>query len=179
MATALLIMDFEMTMVGRLEQPDALLGNVRATLAAARSAGVPILYVVVRFREGYPEVSPTNKFFSALINGGTPLQEGTDSAAIHPAVAPQPGDLLITKRRVSAFTGSDLEVVLRAGQLTHLVLCGISTSGVVLSTVREASDKDFRLTVLADCCADADAEAHRVLMANIFPRQATVIDHRT
>jgi nicotinamidase-related amidase len=76
-------------------------------------------------------------------------------------------------RRVSAFTGSDLEVVLRAGEIRHLVLCGIATSGVVLSTVREAADKDYRLTV-ADLCADMDAETHAVLTGKVFPRQARV-----
>ena len=73
---------------------------------------------------------------------------------VHPAIAPQAGDITCVKRRVSAFTGSDLEVVLRAQDIRHLVLAGVATSGVVLSTVREAGDKDFRITVLSDCCAD-------------------------
>ncbi len=82
---------------------------------------------------------------------------------------------MVTKRRVSAFTGSDLEVVLRAAEVRHLVLCGIATSGVVLSTVREAADKDYRLTVLADLCADTDPEVHSLLIGKVFPRQARVI----
>jgi nicotinamidase-related amidase len=81
----------------------------------------------------------------------------------------------VIKRRVSAFTGSDLEVILRAHGIQHIVLIGIATSGVVLSTVREASDKDYRLTVLADCCADGDEEVHRVLTTKVFPRQADVL----
>jgi nicotinamidase-related amidase len=68
-----------------------------------------------------------------------------------------------------------LEVVLRAQGITHLVLCGIATSGVVLSTLREAADKDYQLTVLSDCCADSDEEVHRVLISKIFPRQAEVV----
>ena len=78
------------------------------------------------------------------------------------------------KRRVSAFSGSDLEVVLRSLGVSHLVLTGIATSGVVLSTTREAADKDYRITVLADCCADRDEEVHRVLTTKVFPRQADV-----
>ncbi len=58
--------------------------------------------------------------------------------------------------------------------VSHLVLAGIATSGVVLSTVREAADRDYQLTVLADGCADADEEVHRVLLGKVFPRQATV-----
>ena len=83
--------------------------------------------------------------------------------------------MVVTKRRVSAFTGSDLEVVLRSGEVDSLVLTGIATSGVVLSTLRQAADLDYRLTVLADGCLDADPEVHRVLTEKLFPRQADVL----
>jgi nicotinamidase-related amidase len=82
---------------------------------------------------------------------------------------------IVTKRRVGAFSTTDLETVLQAKQSSHLVLIGMATSGVVLSTVRWAADADYELTVLADGCADADDEVHRVLMQKVFPRQATVI----
>jgi hypothetical protein len=94
---------------------------------------------------------------------------------IHPDVAPQPDDIIITKKRVSAFAGSDLDIVLRAGGIDHLVLTGIATSGVVLSTLRQAADLDFNLTVLTDGCLDSDPEVHRVLTEKVFPRQAEVI----
>jgi len=81
----------------------------------------------------------------------------------------------VVKKRVSAFSGSDLEVLLRSLDITHLVLTGIATSGVVLSTLREAADKDYRLTVRADGCLDADEEVHRVLIGKLFPRQADVV----
>jgi nicotinamidase-related amidase len=83
---------------------------------------------------------------------------------------------VVTKRRVSAFAGSDLDVVLRALDARHLVLCGLSTSGVVLSTLRAAADQDYALTVLRDACADPDEEVHRVLTEKVFPRQAEVLD---
>jgi len=94
---------------------------------------------------------------------------------VHASVAPLGHEVVICKKRVSAFAGSDLEVVLRAYDLQHLVLTGIATSGVVLSTLREAADKDFKITVLADACADRDEEVHRVLTTKIFPRQAEVM----
>ena len=59
--------------------------------------------------------------------------------------------------------------------VANLVLAGISTSGVVLSTVRAAADLDFGLTVLADACTDGDPEVHRVLTEKVFPRQADVV----
>jgi nicotinamidase-related amidase len=66
-------------------------------------------------------------------------------------------------------------VILRAGGITHLVLAGIATSGVVLSTLRQAADLDYQLTVLSDGCLDADVEVHQVLTEKIFPRQAEVV----
>ncbi|WP_433088331.1 cysteine hydrolase family protein [Dactylosporangium sp. CA-052675] len=76
---------------------------------------------------------------------------------------------------MSAFAGSDLDMVLRAGGIEHLVLTGIATGGVVLSTLRQAADLDFALTVLADGCLDDDPEVHRVLVGKVFPRQAGVL----
>jgi nicotinamidase-related amidase len=81
---------------------------------------------------------------------------------------------VITKRRISAFAGSDLEVILRSREIDHLVLTGVATSGVVLSTLRQAADLDYRLTVLADGCYDPDPEVHRILTEKVFPRQADV-----
>jgi nicotinamidase-related amidase len=75
---------------------------------------------------------------------------------------------------VSAFSGSDLDVLLRGAGADTLVLSGIATSGVVLSTLRQAADLDYRITVLADACADRDPEVHRVLLEKVFPRQAVV-----
>jgi nicotinamidase-related amidase len=93
---------------------------------------------------------------------------------IHPGVAPGPDDVVVVKKRVSAFTGSDLDVVLRSLEVDSLVLTGIATSGVVLSTLRQAADLDYRLTVLADGCLDADPEVHQVLLGKVFPRQAEI-----
>jgi nicotinamidase-related amidase len=130
--------------------------------------------VIIGFRAGYPEVSKRNKSFGAISGTGR-FTEGDPGSAIHPAVAPDSADIIVTKRRVSAFAGSDLEVVLRAGGIDHLVLAGIATSGVVLSTLRQAADLDYQLTVLAEGCLDADPEVHRVLMEKVFPRQADVV----
>jgi nicotinamidase-related amidase len=135
---------------------------------------LPIIYVVVRFRNGYPEVNPQNKRFSSLKETGR-LREGTQGAEIHARLAPQPGDIVVTKRRVGAFSTTDLEAILRANNISTLALFGISTSGVVLSTVRWAADLDYQILVVADACADFDDEVHRVLTEKVFPGQATVV----
>jgi nicotinamidase-related amidase len=165
-------MDVQRVVVDRYPDP-GYLPRLGEAIGAARAGGLRVIYVVVGFRPGYPEISTRNKMFSRLAR--TAGAAGSDEATqVHPDVAPEPGDVLVTKRRVSAFAGSDLDMVLRAGDIDRLVLTGIATSGVVLSTVRQAADLDFGLTVLADGCLDADPEVHRVLTEKVFPHQADV-----
>jgi nicotinamidase-related amidase len=170
--TALLVMDVQNNIASRFEGNEEVLLPFQKSVEAARRHTIPVIFVRVAFREGYPEVSPRNKAFSALSRFGGMIDTAMQ---IHKTVQPQPGEPVVTKRRVSAFTGSDLEVILRSRQIDTLILSGISTSGVVLSTLREAADKDFALTVLSDACLDADPEVHRVLMEKVFPRQAEVL----
>jgi nicotinamidase-related amidase len=173
--SALLVMDVQNGIVDRLGNgAGPLLAAVGTATGAARASGVTVVYVRVAFRPGSPEISPRNRTFSAVAGTGG-LGEDDPATQIHPDVAPQPGDLVVTKKRVSAFVGSDLDVVLRSLEVGSLVLTGISTSGVVLSTVRQAADLDFGLAVLEDGCADPDPEVHRVLLDKVFPRQATVL----
>ncbi|HEX3425021.1 MAG TPA: isochorismatase family cysteine hydrolase [Acidimicrobiales bacterium] len=173
--TALLVMDVQNGIVGRVPAgSEALLAALKRAVAGARGADIAVIYVRVAFRPGAPEASQHNRAFSALAaRGGM----GVDDPAtqVHPQVALQPDDIVVTKKRVSAFAGSDLDVVLRSLEIDSLVLSGIATSGVVLSTLRQAADLDFELTVLRDGCADADPEVHRVLLDKVFPRQAAVV----
>jgi nicotinamidase-related amidase len=171
--TALLIMDVQQGIVERFAGDAGYLGRLATAITAARAADVMVSYVTVTFRPGYPEVSDRNKSFAAIAGTGR-FTDGDTGTQIPAAVAPAPGEAVVTKRRVSAFTGSDLDVLLRARRIEHLVLAGIATSGVVLSTLRQAADLDYRLTVLADGCLDGDPEVHQVLLHKVFPRQAEV-----
>jgi nicotinamidase-related amidase len=175
LSSALLVMDIQAGTIGRVEDSKTLLANIGQAIAAARSAQIPVIYVVVGFRKGIPEIGSvtTNKSFSAIKGSGFPGIE--EPIQVDPAVAPQPAEMVVTKRRVSAFAGSDLEVILRGHKIEHLILTGIATSGVVLSTAREAADKDYILSILSDGCADLDPEVHSVLMNKVFPRQAEVM----
>ncbi|GLX70447.1 cysteine hydrolase family protein [Paenibacillus glycanilyticus] len=171
--TAFLIMDLQNGIVSRFADNMEVLQPFREALDAARANDIPVIFVRVGFNEGYPEVSPRNKAFSAFTkHGGMTIHD--EATQIHEFVKPLPGEPVVTKFRISAFAGSNLEVILRAKQIENLVICGISTSGVVLSTVREAADKDYAVTVLKDACLDADPEVHRVLTEKVFPRQAEV-----
>ncbi len=174
--TAVLIMDYENDIVSMIPEDArvALLEKASVVLKEARQAKLPIIYVVVRFREGYPEINLQNRLFRSLKESGR-LLEGSPGAEINAKVAPQPGDIVVTKRRVGAFSTTDLETVLRSKNISTLALFGISTSGVVLSTVRWAADMDYSLVVISDLCADRDPEVNRVLMDKVFPWQATVV----
>ncbi|MHB9856937.1 cysteine hydrolase family protein [Streptomyces sp. YIM S03343] len=147
---------------------------MRKAIEAARASEHAVVHVMVGFRPGRAEVNPRNKMFGALARSAAPPQEERANA-LHPEVAPLSLEPVVVKRRVSGFAGSDLDMVLRSGGIEHLVLAGIATSGVVLSTLRQAADLDYGLTVLADACADADPEVHRVLMEKVFPQQAEVM----
>jgi nicotinamidase-related amidase len=174
MNTSLLVMDMQPTILGRLPDASPLIACVVKTIAHARATKIPVIYVRVGFRQGGPEMNPNNKIFAAgrSVMATSNMEE---MLKIHPFVEPMAEDVVVTKRRISAFTGSDLEVVLRSFGIQHIVLTGVSTSGVVLSTTREAADKDYRITILSDGCADADEEVHRVLTTKVFPRQADVM----
>lgn len=174
--TALLVMDFQKLIVeGYAADTAPLLSRTASLLEAARNAGIAVIYVVVGFRPGYPEVSQRNMTFGAIRDSGRFIADDS-SAGIHPAAAPRADEAVVTKHRVGAFAGTDLDMILRAADIDTLLLAGIATSGVVLSTLRHAADADYRLCVVGDCCSDRDAEVHRVLLDKVFPRQAIVTE---
>ncbi|MDB5055258.1 MAG: isochorismatase hydrolase [Bacilli bacterium] len=172
--TALLIMDMQNGIVSRFAEKGEVLLPFQKAVEAARRHTIPVIFVRVAFRKGYPDVSPRNKSFSAISGFGGMTVSDT-ATQIHESFQPQLDEPVVTKLRVSAFAGSDLEVILRSRQIDTLILSGIATSGVVLSTLREAADRDFAITVLSDACLDADPEVHRVLTEKVFPRQADVL----
>src|SRR6202035_5343706 len=107
------------------------------------------------------------------------LQQGAPGLEIHPSLAPEERDIVLTKHRVSSFVGSGLDVVLSSLGVTDLVLAGVSTSTAVLGTAMAAADMDFGLHVLSDACFDARMDArtdiHDLLMDDVLPAMATVL----
>jgi nicotinamidase-related amidase len=173
--SAVLIMDYQTDIVAYVgAQQEPLLTRASRVLQGSRDAKIPVIYVVVGFRPGYPEVSPRNSRFGAIKQTGR-FMANAPGSEVYAAVAPHDGDITVVKHRVSAFSGTDLDMILRAKDIETLVLLGIATSGVVLSTLRHAADSDYRCIVLKDCCADRDAEVHRCLVEKVFPMQAAVV----
>jgi nicotinamidase-related amidase len=175
--TAVIAMDCQAGIVSiYAKPPEEFLERASGLLKAARTAGLLVIHIQVGFRPGLPEISDRNKIFAALKANPQhqKLFEGP-AGAVHPALGPEPGDIVVTKHRVSAFAGTDFEMILRAKEIGTIVLFGIATSGVVLSTLLEACDADFNVIVISDCCADLDAELHDALLNKLFPRRAEVI----
>ncbi|OBT45032.1 hypothetical protein VE00_04157 [Pseudogymnoascus sp. WSF 3629] len=172
--TALLIMDLQNGILDSVPTASSLLPLYATTIAAARAASIPIIYIKLGFRPHHPDISPLNKMLERVKPFGG-FVEGSDATAVHPSIAPIDGDIIVTKRRVSAFASTDLELVLRSLGVQRVVLGGVLTSGVVLSTVRGAADLDYGVTVLRDLCFDGDEEVHRVLVEKVFPKQADVV----
>lgn len=168
--TALLVMDVQSGIIERINNKEVFLNKTKKAVKFAHHNDIQVIYVVVGFRRGFPEISQNNKSFSAI-------RQIADEGMVNPKpiLEIDRDDIIVVKHRVSAFSGSDLEMILNSKNINNLVLSGIATSGVVLSTVREAADKDFQLTVLSDICADFDEEVHDLLIGKIFPRQANVI----
>lgn len=174
--TAVLSMDLQAGIVAQYARDAGLIPRVGGILAEARKKGVTVIHVRVGFRPGLPEVSARNVLFGAIRENPQwqKLFEGA-MGDVDPGVGVHETDVMVTKHRVDAFYGTDLEMILRAKETDTLILFGIATSGVVLSTLLHASDADYRLIVVKDCCVDQDAEVHSVLMEKIFSRRATVV----
>ncbi len=169
-------MDYQNAIVGMLGEPDDLLSRAAEAIAVVRRQGGHVGYVRVAFEDAdFEAIPPTSKMGERVGASAQAFHSDSPTTAVHERVAPQNGDIVVRKTRVGAFSTIDLEEQLCEHGVDTLILAGISTSGVVLSTVRDASDRDYRVLVLADATADRDAEVHEFLIERIFPRQADVI----
>lgn len=173
--TALLVLDMQTMLLSRYSETTQFTSKVAASIKHAKQLGITVIYVTVGFRKGLPEIDPGNKRFSQLSSylNNMEMEQMTEITPELPF--DKKDDLKIVKKRHSAFSGSDLEIILQSKKIRHLVLCGTATGGVVLSTALEATDKDYMLTILSDGCLDQDIELHNMLMQKLFPRLAEVL----
>jgi nicotinamidase-related amidase len=175
---ALLVMDYQNGVVDMLGEPEDLLSRAADAIDTIRRAGGVVGYVRIAFEDADLEAFPPTSGIGARVGAyGQALHNDSPNTAVHHSVAPEPGDIIVRKTRVGAFSTTDLDALLRERGIDTLILAGISTSGVVLSTVRDASDRDYRVLVLADATADREPDLHEFLIERIFPRQAEG-DHR-
>lgn len=174
--TALLSMDMQSAIVSMYVKDPQMMTRAQLVMQHARELEMLVVHVQVGFRRGLPEISARNALFSSIRTNEDHRRifEGP-KGAIHTSVAPEAEEVVVTKHRISAFFGTDLEMILRANEVDTLLMMGIATSGVVLSTFLEAFDKDFRLVVLKDCCADTDSDMHLALTEKMFAKLGSSI----
>jgi nicotinamidase-related amidase len=167
---ALLLVDLENDIVkGRLAPADAertfgpVLANCRRLLDAARAGGVQAIFTRVAFRPGYADANP----HSPARKLGDLLLVDTWGTEIVEELRPLPGETLITKKRSSAFFGSELEIVLRGLGVRSLILTGGATNRAVESTARDAHAYDYEVLVVADACAATKPELHEASLRSM------------
>jgi nicotinamidase-related amidase len=150
------------------------LANINRVLAAARSAGVPVLYAL---KLNDPDL-PTGDAPIYRIGRKRPmLREGTWGAEVHEAIAPQPGDHVLRRQLgVDPSYGGDLFARLRALRRDTLIAMGVSTNFAVEGTVRAAVNRQFRVFLPEDCCASTPQEMHRFSTERILSLLATITD---
>jgi nicotinamidase-related amidase len=141
-------------------------------IAKARAAGVPVAYVRVGFtgEQDKPRCSP---FLRPFYDAGYLRLDGAGTQ-VHPDVAPLAGDLNIIKHRVSAFWGTELDLILRSRGIDKLYVSGVSTTYAVSSTVREAHDRDLEIVLIEDACAAGSQAEHEAVLAALSPLCGTV-----
>ncbi|MFJ5999590.1 cysteine hydrolase family protein [Streptomyces sp. NPDC092370] len=139
------------------------LGHARRAVDRAREAGIPVVYVVVGFSPGLADWPPTSPLFAEAADGDR-LILGTWGTQVHDSLKPEAGEPVIAKRRVNPFLGTHLELILRSYGVNTLLLTGVTTDLVILSTAREAHDLDFRVEVLEDATATSSQELHEAAL---------------
>ena len=174
--TALLVMDYQQAIVGMIDDSEALVARAAQAIELVRGRGGHVGYVRVAFTAADLEnIPPTSSMGARIASSPQGFMDDAPTTQIDERVAPRDGDIIVRKTRVGAFSTTDLADQLAQRGVDTLILAGISTSGVVLSTVRDGADRDYALYVLSDATADRDQSVHDCLMDSVFPRQATVI----
>ncbi len=169
--TALLVMHYQTDILALFPSvAPTLLSNTRKLCDAARAAGVSVYFAKIHFSPGYPEVSPLNRNGQGIKQLGLFVED-----RVSPELGQQANEPLIIAHRASVFFGTDLQVRLSAQGIDTLLMVGIASTGVVLSSVAHASDADFRLFTIKDCCYDPDQIVHDHLFSTAFDSRTTVL----
>ena len=171
-ATALLVIDLQIDFLS----PDgyfarkgydpsplrAILPNVNRLIAAARSAGLLIVHTRQGYRADLADMTPYERWRRqrAGLDGSNILLRSSPGFGVVPEIAVTDSDVIVDKTANGAFTYTDLEHILRARGISHLIFSGCTTDVCVHSTLREACDRNFQCCLVEDACASGDAYAH-------------------
>lgn len=146
-----------------------------AQRAAAREQGDLVVYMHTQLRASGADVSARNAAVQAIFGMGEDYHEGSTGVELDAGLGRRASDVVVTKRRASAFAGTDLAMVLRAAGVDTLLVAGVATSAMVAATVYAAADRDLRVRVARDVCADPVAAVHEFLVGTLFPARGVDI----
>jgi ureidoacrylate peracid hydrolase len=148
----------------------------RALIGAARAAGTPIFYTRYVYRADYADGGfLVNELIPALKESGC-VAEGSWDAELVPELTPQSGDYVIDKNRFSAFYGTRLEPFLRSLGIQTLIVGGVTTNMCVETTVRDASQRDYRVYVVRQATGEVDPARHESALTSLGFGFAYVVD---
>lgn len=143
------------------------IGPCAAVISAARSAAVPVIYTRYVFRADGSDVGFMGEELIPALKSEKTLLEDTWDIEVVDELQPQDGDLVIDKNRPSAFLGTTLDDDLRDRGIRNVVVCGVTTNCCVETTVRDASQRDYRTFLVDDACAEFDDRRHAVALESM------------
>lgn len=158
-------------------EADALLDRMQAVIADVRARNITVAYVRIGLTDAEWDAVPDINASFSMAAKNYRIHPEDDAAAITDRLAPQDGDIVVRKLRFGALSTTDLEQRLRGRGINTLIVAGITASGVVLSTVIDAADRDYKIYRLSDGVTDPDPEVHRVQLTKVLPSRAQIIDN--
>ncbi|MER6509872.1 isochorismatase family cysteine hydrolase [Nonomuraea sp. NPDC001636] len=167
MTTALIIGDLQRGITGGYPFAQQVVPPLTELLPRARAAGVLVVFVHFAFRANGTDVPPGSALMKSFFEAGDAFHEGSAGTELALPVADE--DVVVLKRRASAFAGTDLDLVLRARGVTTVAVAGVATSAMVAATCYDAADRGYQVTVLSDGCGDGDPALHDFFVDAVFP----------
>lgn len=172
--SALLVIDMQEGIARDMNNIEYLIDKNIQTISIARSHNIPVIFVVASFEPNFLDVSSNNKFFTMVKDSGAPMTKGEPGTKVLKELNPSPDEPIISRNRISAFVGSNLDVLLRSMEIHHLILTGVATSGAILNTALESADNDYITTVLSDATDDPIPNNHQFLIKQILPTSSNI-----
>lgn len=173
MTTALIVGDIQRGITASYPFARQVVPPLTDLLPRARAAGVLVVFIHTAFRVNRADLPPGNALFAGFFDAGDIFHEGAAGTAIDLPVERE--DVVVLKRRASAFAGTDLDLVLRVRAVDHIAVAGVATSAMVAATCYDGADRGYRITVLRDGCADGDPAVHDFFVDRVFPGRGAEI----
>jgi nicotinamidase-related amidase len=149
-----------------------LIRSINELAAGMRSLGRPVIWVRQEF-----EPDLRDAFLEMKIKGISSTIRGTKGCQIVAELAVAPSDLVIVKKRYSAFFGTTLDDVLARLQPDMIILAGINTHACIRTTAVDAYQRDWRVAVAVDCIDSYDREHHEVSLRYMKDKLATLMSN--